>query len=328
MRAILIDLSDKKIGFQLRNSYQGVSTQIVNKPLLEIQIEHLKRAGIKKITILTNSDIPEEMKDGKRWNVELDFIDSLPAEGNFENDEKDVLILLANIMLDLDIRRFIDDHRRNKSSVSEAISDSTDIAEFPKYFHPILFKSIVLKEISQNLPRITPQQFAKTICNSALLTNKFVYNFKIHFIDTHLKYWKLHKQILKNNPDTLFYPGFPLNDKIWIDVDSRLHPQTDIDGIVIIGKNSKVHKDVSLKGFVVIGDNVIVDNRAHIENSIIMNDTYIGTDIHIKDSIAKKNFLFQADKNIGMVIDESFIISATAWGMRFFAGLGRFVYKD
>jgi len=318
MKAILIDISNEDKMLQHSSPFNSLTLPVINKPLISWQIEKLKMSGIDEILVITGQKIPKELRDGKRWNTALQYRERLTPDmlSAWKNDT-DLLIMQANRITNLDIVEFIRRHRENHSNCSAAhsVSANADIC------NPLIIRASLIKEIlAQNTNTAVDSFFLKTTAKT-VASHIFNFDFDIYLLKSYSDYWQLHKNLLAENPETLSLSGFPLNSNMWIDVDTRVHSDVSVEGIAIIGKNSRLHKEVKLQGFVIIGDDVVIDSRTQIENSVIMNNTYIGSDILIKDSVVKQNFLYQTNKNLGMHIEEEFIIGRTDGRVLFFSGL-------
>ncbi|MBL7147219.1 MAG: HAD-IIIA family hydrolase [Nanoarchaeota archaeon] len=138
-------------------------------PLLEHQINLLKRYGIKDIIILTNylSDIIENyFKDGKAWNVNITYFKEekpLGTTGGIKEIEDkltgDFLVLYGDVMLDVNLKKLIGFHKNKGSTCTLVLHPNdhpydSDLVEIDKNqriitFHPkphkenIYYKNLV-----------------------------------------------------------------------------------------------------------------------------------------------------------------------------------------
>lgn len=102
--------------------------KIGNLPLLEHQINLLKKYGIKEIIILTSylSEVIENyFKDGKNFGVGISYFkeeNPLGTAGGLKEIEavlkNDFLLLYGDVMLNLDIKKLIQFHKRKKGVAS------------------------------------------------------------------------------------------------------------------------------------------------------------------------------------------------------------------
>ena len=99
---------------------------IAGKPILEWQIECLRRQGLMEITLVIGylgHVIQEYLGDGTNFGVKIDyFVEDHPlgtAGALFKmNLQDDFLLMCGDVILDVDFRRFIDFHRTNKAWAS------------------------------------------------------------------------------------------------------------------------------------------------------------------------------------------------------------------
>ena len=99
---------------------------IAGKPILEWQIECLRRQGLTEITLVIGylgHIIQEYFGDGAKFGVKIDyFVEDHPlgtAGALFKmNLKEDFLLMCGDVILDVDFKRFIDFHRTNKAWAS------------------------------------------------------------------------------------------------------------------------------------------------------------------------------------------------------------------
>lgn len=110
--------------------------KIGDKPIIEHQILLLKEYGIKEICLLLGylgDQIKNYLEDGKKWNVNVHYYQEKKPLGTagglklLENEIKeDFLFLSGDIMLDFDIKRFIDWHQQKKDKIASIIVHPND----------------------------------------------------------------------------------------------------------------------------------------------------------------------------------------------------------
>lgn len=100
--------------------------KIGGSPLLTHQIELFRRYGIKNITLLTcylSEIIEKYFEDGSKFGVKISYFKEekpLGTTGGLKEIEnrlkEDFLLLCGDVMLDLDIKRLLEFHRKKKSA--------------------------------------------------------------------------------------------------------------------------------------------------------------------------------------------------------------------
>lgn len=100
---------------------------ILGKPILEYQIESLKKSGIKDIIIIVGfmkEIIIDYFGNGKRFDVKIDYIEEdkpLGTAGSlyYLRDEKDDFILVfGDLILDIDFNRFMNFHKTHNAAIT------------------------------------------------------------------------------------------------------------------------------------------------------------------------------------------------------------------
>jgi D,D-heptose 1,7-bisphosphate phosphatase len=101
---------------------------IKNKPLLEYQIECLKRNGIKHIYLLVghlSQKIKDYFKDGAKFGVEIKYIEEQEPLGSAgglfylkETLKDDFILLFGDLMLDVNFYKMVTFHHEKKSKIT------------------------------------------------------------------------------------------------------------------------------------------------------------------------------------------------------------------
>jgi len=321
MRAIIIDRPIRTSKTELTSDYSGLFTTVFNVPLVVRKIKKLKAQGIKDIIVLTDRPAPRELRDGSPWGVQLSYVRELELT-DLEDTAENILLLPGNVLLELDYSKFEAWHKLARSPLSRATSKPANWSLPSQYFHPTILSSNILRS-----------GFMEKKSMSTLAILNFVNRvhqkyFSVQLVETvsgltsNQEFWQAHQSYMNNGLDSDTLEGFPHHDNIWIDLNTRVDHSTEIKGFALIGKNCKIHRDVKLKGFVVIGDDVIIDREAIIEDSIVRSNTYIGSDVHVKNAVVNQNRLFRADYDSMLKVEESWLMgpnkasSASKWFQR------------
>ena len=110
--------------------------KIGDKPIIEHQVVLLRKYGIKEIWVLLGifgDQIKEYLKDGKKLGVNIRYrqeekpLGTAGALRQLENDIKeDFLVLSGDVMMDFNVRRFINWHKEKKGKIGSIIVHSND----------------------------------------------------------------------------------------------------------------------------------------------------------------------------------------------------------
>lgn len=112
---------------EVRNDVPKPMIKICGKPILEYQIENLKKCGLTDITLVVGylgNIIREYFEDGRKFGVNIKyFVEDHPlgtAGALFKMPEliDDFLLICGDIIMDVDFNRFIEFHKKNKSYAS------------------------------------------------------------------------------------------------------------------------------------------------------------------------------------------------------------------
>lgn len=101
---------------------------VLSKPILEYQIESLKKSGIDDITIIVGhlgDVIKEYFDDGKKWGVNISYITEETPLGtagalHYLNGkiEDDFLLVFGDLILDIDWNKFVKFHREKGAYIT------------------------------------------------------------------------------------------------------------------------------------------------------------------------------------------------------------------
>lgn len=319
MKAILIDSYLSSTGSKKNHPYNlSILTKIVNKSIIEHQLERLKKIGILDITIITSKEVYRKCLTGNHCNINLSHANNLSCiEYGGSESSTDIVIMPAGILTNLNVNQLVIKHKYSESKLTCATISKSHSKHENTLFNPFIIKINELNELLQK------NQFLdlNALTNNTHLNNEYSMLKKSIIIYNPVSlndFWQLHMNIVSEENPKIEYNGFPLNDKIWIDVDSQIHPSSKINGTVIIGRNTKIGKGVELNGNVVIGDNVVIDNHARITNSVILKNTYIGPEIEVKSAVVNKNLLYDRIRDSHMTISDNFILGETNKINRYF----------
>lgn len=184
--------------------------RINGKPVIEYQIELLRKNNLRNIAISINhfgDKIRKHLGDGKKWGVHIDYFEEtfpMGTAGGIKEIEKqlkeDFLVLYGDLLINIDLKRIIKQHKKNKFNDIKCIgtlmvhpnnhpydSDLVEIDEqmkinnFLSKPHPenLIYKNIVNAAVyvlspvvCDYIPRGTASDFGKDIFPSIIKRNK------------------------------------------------------------------------------------------------------------------------------------------------------------
>lgn len=126
-------------GTRLANVAKNIPKALVkvgDKPVIEHQIILLKKHGIEEIHLLLGylgDQIKKYLGDGKKWGVTLHYhqeetpLGTAGALAGIADELKeDFLFLYGDIMMDFNVKKFIDWHRQKKDGIASLVVHSSD----------------------------------------------------------------------------------------------------------------------------------------------------------------------------------------------------------
>lgn len=132
MKSILVATAKEQALSPLADSFQAPMMPLIDRPVMVYAVELLARHGIKNISVVLfpgQEDIKKYFQDGRRWNVNLSYINQNKQNGDaallkeraYELSET-FLILPSDSFLDFDITAALAYHRQTDSLVTVILS--------------------------------------------------------------------------------------------------------------------------------------------------------------------------------------------------------------
>lgn len=279
---------------------------IMGKPLLERNIENLKRFGIDEIVLSTCYKPKKIMKyfgDGSRFGVKISYIcedEPLGTAGAIKNAEyffdDTFLVFNADILSDFDISEMISFHKEKGALATIAVTHVDNpsaygviehdkngyITAFREKPNPsetnsdlinagiYIFEPELLKEIPAGRAVSIERETYPLLLEKGY--KMAVYDHCSYWLDlgTPSKYLKAHKDIL-NGLIKIKEHDFNKNAQY-------------------ISKTAKISRFAKIEEPVYIGDNVEISSFANIgPNTVLFGDSTIGTDAKVVESIVWDN---------------------------------------
>lgn len=288
---------------------------VLNKPFLLYQIEILRRAGIKDIT-LSLSYQPDKIEhllgDGSEYGVHLRFITEPSPMGTggaykFAADaiRETTVVFNGDILTDLNIAEIIQMHRAKKAEATIALVPVPDpsayglveteadgkVLRFREKPKPEELATLTTNTINAGIYVLEPSildlipkgenhSFEYNVFPDILANEKPFYAFIMRN-----NYWRdlgTPESYLQAHHD--FLSGKIKNFEFESDGNSEISHTAMVDKTSIIGADCTVKPNSRVINSV-IGNGVHIEERAIIENSVIWAHTRISSGAHIKDSI-------------------------------------------
>jgi NDP-sugar pyrophosphorylase family protein len=298
---------------------------VVNKPVIERQIIHLKAAGVKEV-VLGVSVMSEALKsyfhNGERLGVEIHYTHERHPMGTAgaiklaENLLKDdnFFMLNGDVILNFNFSEMLKCHEEKGgigTIASKIVEDpsrygvliveekSQRILEFLEKdeYHPPGGKYIPMP-INAGVYILEPQIFSYVKPNKKISIEREVfpvvakseklYNYSISGI------WKdIGKpyELLEGNIELMndILKNLKIKRKNLIDDSIKIEGKVEIIPPCTIGENVVVRENCKIGPNVIIGDNVYIDKGTEIKETLIYNETYISKKVKIEKAIISDN---------------------------------------
>lgn len=296
---------------------------IMGKPLLERNIENLKRHGVDEIVLSTcykPQIIEEYFGDGSRLGVRIRYITEdvpLGTAGAIKNAERffddTFLVFNADILSDIDISDMIRFHKEKGAQATIAVTRVADPSAYGVIEHDGNGFATAFKEkprpheTTSNLINAGAYIFEPEILDEIpggravsveretypLLLSKgykiAVYDRCSYWMDlgTPEKYLKTHKDILRGYHRL---PGVDFDDnRQYISPNSRISRTARIIGPVYIGDGVRVGPFAFIGPDTVLGKGSVVGIGAKVIGSIVWDNVYVGSGASVVDSMIMSN---------------------------------------
>lgn len=301
---------------------------IVNKPIVEHQIELLKNYEILDV-ILILRDRPFEtekyFEKGERWGVNISYslekeykgiTSSLFRLGNRLDDT--FIFLSANIVTNFNVSDFVQAHEKSGSDLTYFTSSfENDLVEVNsddeiEDFYPFLMSRKALEAVSKNRSLKSLKEIIHFLIENNFKVSSWRKDEDFTHIETIDDYWNVNKDILNGKYEGIIIsPGYEERESFWLGARTKIEQGVKIDKPVVIGRNCILESSSVIDDHSIIGDNVIVDKFAKIKNSIILSDSYIGPHTSVENSIVYKNNLFNINSKVNIFVGEQFILGSS-----------------
>ncbi len=292
---------------------------LVNRPFVLYQIEILRRAGIKDITLSLNyqpDKIERQIGSGGEFGVNIDYVTEpqpMGTGGAYKyaagNSDEPTLVLNGDILTDLILAKVIKEHQRNKAEATLCLipvenpsayglvetDEDNNVLRFREKPKPSELESLTTNTINAGIYILEPSilelipegenySFEYNVFPEILKREK---NFRAYVmkneywcdIGTPEKYLKAHRDFLKGR---IKHFELEKNEEF------ESATSTFIDSKSIIGKDCVIKPNAKIINSV-LGQGVNVEERAVIENSVIWSHSRISNSAEIHDSILARS---------------------------------------
>lgn len=298
----------------LTNSIPKPMLPIMNRPMMEHTIMHLKALGIKEFIVLLYFKpeiIKDYFKDGSAFGINITYVvpdDDYGTAGAVKRAQEYIgnenfIIISGDLVTDFDFQQIFDYHKEKQSKLTITLTSVDNPLEFgvviankegkiEKFLEKPSWGEVFSDTINTGIYIIEPEildyipknenfDFAKDLFPLLMREG-------IDLMAGYAKgYWRdvgnpesyrdVYDDILSGKIKfQLGGEAVKYTDGVLIcEEDNTLDESVEVVGIVIIGKNVTVKRGSKLNN-VVIGDNVTIGASSKISNTVIWNNVVIG----------------------------------------------------
>ena len=288
---------------------------VLNRPFLLYQIELLRRANIKDITLSLSyqpDKIEQVLGDGTDFGVNLRFITEPSPMGTggaykfaAASIRETTIVFNGDILTDVDISKVVEFHRNKKADATIVLTpvenpsayglvetdDEGKVLQFSEKPKAEELSNLTTNNINAGIYILEPsvldlipagenRSFEYNVFPDLLNREK---SFYAYILDGN--YWRdigNPKSYLDAHHD--FLNGKIKNFKVKKSTNFEVATLADIDKSSIIGENCVVKPNAKILNSV-IGEGVHIEEKAIVENSVIWAHTRISNSAHVKNAV-------------------------------------------
>ncbi len=312
---------------------------VVNKPLMEHIIEHLKRHHFEQIVVTLQflpTVITNYFSDGSAWGVNMSYATEespLGTAGSVRNARsfltRPFVVVSGDALTDIDLTAAAKFHRERKAMVTIVLKKAPNPLDFGlvitdeegkivrflekpgwgEVFSDTINTGIYIiePEVLNMVPDDRPYDFSKDLFPEMLENGLPLYGYVADGywtdVGNHEQYLEAHRDILDGLVDVRV-PGHRLENNVWIGDGTEVGEDVKLSGPLLLGSHVKVEGGTKIREYTVVGDNVVIKRDNFLHRSVVLDNTYIGPSCHIRGSTIGRN----CDIKSGVRIDEGAVL--------------------
>lgn len=284
---------------------------VCNKPIIQYQIEEMKKIGIKDIIIVVGhlkKNIREYFKDGSELGVKISYVEQKQALGiahaigQLEDSiQNPFLLWLGDIFfIPKDVNLMLKIYKEKHACAVLAVKKENDYNLLKKNFAVLLNEDGTVKRVMEK-----PRYFHSDLKGCG------IYLFDLNIFDAIRRTTRTamrDEYEITNSIQMLLEDGFPVYPADVVQWDMNITFATDLLACnqlqlkrlgknKIIGENSKIHPQADIRQSV-IGNNVSVKFPIRIKNSVILDDANLKSKKDIESCLVTTNSVIRQDSSL------------------------------
>jgi NDP-sugar pyrophosphorylase family protein len=318
---------------------------IVNKPLMEHQVELLVRNNIRHIRISANhlsNRVEGYFNSGQRWGASISYNFERPPFGAVPAlrqilpyvGSDSLVILESDVVADVNLEAALRFHRANHadatffcsrnlsitSGMTVVLNDANRIVSVGGYRHSEATRSYIdggvciiepdiLSLLSDNYGYNLVQACWVASQKASLKMFGYPTEEPLARVTDWRTYSRLQGEILNGAFAGILIPGLEIRKGVWVGKNVSASDSASLVAPVILGDNARIGRDARVGSGSVIGHDVMVDSGASVEGSVVLAKTFVGPQAAIKDAIVLGNLMIDAQTNAFTAIADSLTVA-------------------
>ncbi|MFN0158654.1 MAG: sugar phosphate nucleotidyltransferase [Bacteroidota bacterium] len=318
---------------------------VVNKPLLEHQVELLVRNDVRQIRLSCNhlsNKIQEHFHNGARWGATISYNYERPPFGSLLAlrqmktflEGATLIVIDSDVVADVDLRAMLEFHYAQRADAtflcpvtsahtpgfSIALDGAQRIRSVRLNSAPAAAQHLTdggICIIEPELLDLLPESAGYSLLQACWLASQKVrltlFGYKTTEPLIRVANWKMYfkaqTDILERKFPGVIIPGVEIRKGIWVGRNAQVPGSVAFEGPTVIGDNCKIGKNVRIGKGTVIGDDVTVDAGTNIERTIVLPKTLVGQRSDIQNSIVLGNLLIDIQRNVFSVVKENLVLA-------------------
>lgn len=313
---------------------------IVNKPIMEHQVEWFVRHGIKSIRMSCNhmsNRVEEYFNNGARWGATISYNFERPPFGfvnalrhmkhYFENET--LVIISSDIVTDIDLREALDFHWSKRADATflctttrEATQGLTVVFDEFSRIHSVGSRMHLVgnlqmvdsgicflePEVIELLPDVAGYNLLQAcwLASQNVALNLFGLETEgpLMRINGWKPYLDVQREILEGKYPGINIPGIELQPGVWIGKGVSSSSHVAFQAPLVIGDRCRIGKGVNLGQGTIIGHDVMVDVGANLQNAVVLSNTFVGPQTHVSEAILQGNMMIDVKRDSFLTIED------------------------
>ncbi|PFJ12633.1 nucleotidyltransferase [Bacillus cereus] len=302
---------------------------LLEKPVLEYNIELLRQHGIREIAITVqymSTAIKQYFGDGSKWGVNLYYYEDSPPLGTAgsikqaENFLDETFVVISgDALTDFQLSEGIAFHEQKKRMVTMFVKEvenplsfglvvMNNEQEIVRYIEKPSWNEVVSNVVNTGIYMMDPEIFSyippqKFVDFSQdvfpLLTNKnalFAYLSEGYWLDigTFDQYRQAQFDLLTKKLQVPI-PYTEVLPMVWMGEEVTIGKGTKIHGPSFIGEGAKIGAGAVIEPYSIIGKNSTISNYSHLQKSIIFANAHIGEYCELLETIIGEHTMVEDD---------------------------------